>query len=85
MLLLLLLLVMLIIHTSTVCTVYALCPVDGMREEMRVDRVYHYGCSRPSPNQHGFEEYISELDGPESPRYTFLLRNSELHSKGKLS
>jgi hypothetical protein len=26
--------------------------------------------------------HISELDGPESARYTFLNRNSELHSKG---
>eukprot|EP01038_Epipyxis_sp_PR26KG_P008225 gene8225-11131_t len=55
--------------------------LGGMREEMRVDRAYHDKCSRPSPNQHGFEEYISELDGPESPRYTFLMR-SILHSKG---
>lgn len=56
--------------------------LGGMREEYRVDRVYHDKCSYPSPNQHGFDEYISELDGPESPRYTFLLGNSILHSKG---
>jgi hypothetical protein len=53
-----------------------------MREEQRRDRAYHDQCSRPSPNQHGFEEYISELDGPESPRYTFLLNCACLHSKG---
>ena len=35
-----------------------------------------------SPNQHGFEEYISELDGPESARYTFLHFSPLLHSKG---
>jgi hypothetical protein len=56
--------------------------LGGMREEMRVDRARHDQCSIGSPNQHGFEEYISELDGPESPRYTFLLRNSILHSMG---
>ena len=56
--------------------------LGGMREEQRVDRVYKDMCSRPSPNQHGFEEYISELDGPESPRYTFLNRNAILHTKG---
>ena len=56
--------------------------LGGMREEMRLDRVNKDQCSRGSPNQHGFEEYVSGLDGPESPRYTFLLRNSILHSKG---
>lgn len=56
--------------------------LGGMREEMRRDRTEKDQCSRGSPNQHGFEEYVSELDGPESPRYTFLNRNSELHSKG---
>ena len=50
---------------------------------MRVDRVYHDKCSRGSPNQHGFEEYISELDGPEFARYTFLHRtNIGLHTYG---
>jgi hypothetical protein len=53
-----------------------------MREEQRKDRAYHDQCSHPSPNQHGFQEYISELDGPESPRYTFLLSCACLHSKG---
>jgi hypothetical protein len=56
--------------------------LGGMREEMRVRRTLNDDCRKPSPNQHGFEEYISELDGPESARYTFLNRNSELHSKG---
>ena len=58
--------------------------LGGMREEMRRDRVYNDKCGDPSPNQHGFEEYISELDGPESPRYTFFLRHSCLHTKGRL-
>ncbi len=57
--------------------------LGGMREELRRDRAYHDRCSRPSPNQHGFEEYISELDGPESPRYTFFLRHNCLHTKGE--
>jgi arylsulfatase A-like enzyme len=56
--------------------------LGGMREEQRLARANDDNCEWPSPNQHGFETYISELDGPESPRYTFLLRNSELHSKG---
>ena len=56
--------------------------IGGMREEMRVDRANKDVCVYGSPNQHGFEEYTSALDGPESPRYTFLNRNSELHSKG---
>jgi hypothetical protein len=56
--------------------------LGGMREELRRDRAYQDKCSRPSPNQHGFEEYISELDGPETPRYTFLNGQSQLHSKG---
>ena len=59
--------------------------LGGMREEQRVDRAYRDQCSRPSPNQHGFEEYYSALDGPESGRYTFLLRCEDngggLHSK----
>lgn len=56
--------------------------LGGMREELRLERANKDQCSRPSPNQHGFEEYISELDGPESPRYTFLLRNANLHTQG---
>jgi arylsulfatase A-like enzyme len=59
--------------------------LGGMREEQRVDRAYHDQCRRASPNQHGFEEYVSGLDGPESGRYTFLLRCEEngggLHTK----
>ena len=38
--------------------------MTGMREEQRLDRVQRDQCSRPSPNQHGFEEYYSALDGP---------------------
>ncbi len=55
--------------------------VGGMREEYRVARAVTDKCRVGGPNQIGFEEYISALDGPESPRYTFLLRNI-LHSKG---
>ncbi len=56
--------------------------LGGMREEFRVDRVRSSSCGIPGPNQHGFEEYISELDGPESPRYTYQLPTGSLHSKG---
>ena len=33
--------------------------LGGMREENRLDRTERDKCVRPSPNQHGFEEYIS--------------------------
>ena len=33
--------------------------LGGMREENRLDRTERDACVRPSPNQHGFEEYIS--------------------------
>lgn len=56
--------------------------LGGMREEQRLRRVKDDNCARPSPNQHGFEHYVSELDGPESARYTWLLSNSRLHSLG---
>lgn len=58
--------------------------MGGMREEQRVDRAHHDKCVRPGPNQHGFQDAISALDGPESPRYTFLQRNAKtpLHSYG---
>ncbi len=55
--------------------------VGGMREEYRVGRTVNDQCRVGGPNQIGFEEYVSALDGPESPRYTFLLRDI-LHSKG---
>ena len=55
--------------------------VGGMREEYRVARASRDECQVGGPNQIGFEEYVSALDGPESPRYTFLLKNI-LHSKG---
>eukprot|EP01041_Mallomonas_annulata_P000756 gene756-1441_t len=55
--------------------------LGGMREEFRQARL-NGDCSRPGPNQHGFEEYVSMLDGPQSPRYTFLNRDSILHSQG---
>eukprot|EP01039_Chlorochromonas_danica_P000571 gene571-615_t len=57
--------------------------IGGMREENRRARANSDDCSVPGPNQHGFEDYISALDGPESPRYSFLNRNPEgLHMKG---
>lgn len=58
--------------------------MGGMREENRVDRAHHDTCLRPGPNQHGFQDAVSALDGPESPRYTFLQRNlnQSLHSYG---
>jgi arylsulfatase A-like enzyme len=55
--------------------------LGGMREEFRKSRVYEDKCDNPGPNQHGFEEYTSALDGPESPRYTFLMKSC-LHSLG---
>eukprot|EP00606_Chrysophyceae_sp_TOSAG23-5_P001535 GSChrysophyteH2.ASY1.ANO1.116.1 assembled CDS len=39
--------------------------LGGMREEQRKQRVYNNTCIWPGPNQHGFQDYISELDGPE--------------------
>lgn len=57
--------------------------IGGMREENRRQRANGDDCSVPGPNQHGFEEYISALDGPESPRYSFLNRQPHgLHSIG---
>jgi len=57
--------------------------MGGMREVIRSDRANKNICLIPGPNQHGFEEYISALDGPESPRYTFLLQpENSLHTQG---
>ena len=33
--------------------------LGGMREENRIDRTEKDQCHFPSPNQHGFEEYVS--------------------------
>ena len=53
------------------------------REEYRRKRVLGDECMHPGPNQHGFEDYISELDGPESARFTFLHSGqSNLHLEG---
>jgi arylsulfatase A len=56
--------------------------IGGMREENRKQRAQGDDCTVPGPNQHGFEEYISALDGPESPRYSFLNKNGGLHLMG---
>jgi arylsulfatase A len=56
--------------------------LGGMREEQRLSRALNDSCEWPGPNQHGFQDYISELDGPESPRYTFYMSGQNLHSKG---
>ena len=37
---------------------------------------------RPGPNQHGFDEYISMMEGPESPRLKMLLPSKSLYSRG---
>jgi arylsulfatase A-like enzyme len=39
-------------------------------------------CPHPGPNQQGFKNYISVLDGPGSPRQNRLQLNSELYSHG---
>ena len=39
-------------------------------------------CPHPGPNQMGFIEYVSMEEGPDSPRQTYLQRNSVLHSEG---
>jgi len=56
--------------------------LGGMREEYRKDRVQRDICVNPGPHQQGFEEYISMLDGNNSPRYALLHHSSTLHSKG---
>jgi arylsulfatase A-like enzyme len=39
-------------------------------------------CPHPGPNQQGFEEYVSVLDGPGAPRQGSLQVNSRLYSEG---
>jgi arylsulfatase A-like enzyme len=39
-------------------------------------------CQHPGPNQQGFEEYVSVLDGPGAPRQNELQVNENLHSQG---
>jgi arylsulfatase A-like enzyme len=39
-------------------------------------------CPHPGPNQQGFKNYISVLDGPGSPRQNRLQLRSELYSQG---
>ncbi len=39
-------------------------------------------CPHPGPNQQGFEEYVSVLDGPGAPRQNSLQVSSTLYSRG---
>ena len=39
-------------------------------------------CPHPGPNQQGFDEYVSVLDGPGAPRQNELQVHSTLYSKG---
>lgn len=39
-------------------------------------------CPHPGPNQQGFEEYVSVLDGPGAPRQNEYQVNDMLHSQG---
>ncbi len=42
----------------------------------------HRSCQHPGPNQQGFDEYISVLDGPGAPRQNLLQVRSSLYSQG---
>ena len=39
-------------------------------------------CPHPGPNQQGFDEYVSVLDGPGAPRQNTLQVSSTLYSRG---
>jgi arylsulfatase A len=39
-------------------------------------------CPHPGPNQQGFDQYVSVLDGPGAPRQNDLQVNDQLYSKG---
>eukprot|EP01032_Pedospumella_encystans_P025673 gene25673-29005_t len=39
-------------------------------------------CPHPGPNQQGFKNYVSMLDGPGSPRQNALQLKAQLYSKG---
>lgn len=56
--------------------------LGGMRQNYLEAREKKDDCSNPGPNQHGFEEYVSMLDGPGSPRYSTLMKGSVLHTQG---
>lgn len=51
-------------------------PQDVQR---RRERCTH---ARPGPNQHGFQEYVAMMEGPESPRLKSLLPGHALYSAG---
>ena len=54
-----------------------------MRHIDPTKRVMLSSCVPPGPNQHGFEDYVSMFDGPQSPRYQRLMRaESSLHEHG---
>jgi arylsulfatase A-like enzyme len=58
--------------------------LGGMREEFISAREHGSPCSAPNgPHEHGFEDYVSILDGARSPRYQ-LLKSAEcnLHTAG---
>lgn len=56
----------------------------GMRLDDYNLRTYNNNsrCPHAGPNQLGFNEYVSLLDGPGAPRQNFLQINSVLYSKG---
>jgi arylsulfatase A-like enzyme len=57
--------------------------LGGMRQEYIEARERNDVCTNPGPNQAGFEDYVSMLDGPGTPRYTLLLRDpTNLHTNG---
>ena len=39
-------------------------------------------CPHPGPNQQGFDQYVSLLDGPGSPRQNYLQVEDKLYSHG---
>ena len=56
-----------------------LTPKDIM---MRKNNPYDCNTTKPGPNQHGYLEYVSMMEGPESPRLKYLLPTKSLYSKG---
>jgi len=53
-------------------------PFLGNGQRVRGER----RCPHPGPNQQGFEEYVSVLDGPGSPRQNTYQVDRKLHSAG---
>jgi arylsulfatase A-like enzyme len=57
----------------------------GMRNDdldMRIQPGERKRCPHPGPNQQGFEEYVSVLDGPGAPRQNELQVQATLYSRG---